>query len=141
MLKSLSIKKIITTYPMLFGAFIGLLILIGIFSMPPWIEEDLGRHKTLAEAAFYTMFNFIIFISTLWKERRRSVFWPIICALLLVHVLGVLFYSTHVQRIRAWQWPILGMLEFYAAAFFLFWWSARRIGRYERRRTRIGDPT
>jgi hypothetical protein len=125
----LSISKIITTYPILFGAFIGLLLLIGIISMvtwAPWIGDAWEKHDKLVQAVFCTTCNFAIFIGTLWGQRRRRVFWPTIFILLLIHAVGVFYYSTYVQPILWWHRPILGMLEFYAAAFLLFSRSARR---------------
>ena len=121
---------------MLFGAFIGLILLTAIFSMviwAPWIGEDLGRHKRLAQAVVFTAFNFAIFVYTLWERRRNPAFWPTIFGLFVLHVSGIFFYSTHVQPILVWQWPILGILEYYAAAFFLYW-STRRFSHDARQR-------
>jgi Ca2+/Na+ antiporter len=121
---SVSIKKTMTTQPMLFGTFIGLALLIGIFLMviwAPWIGEDLGRHKRLAQAVVFTAANFAIFISTLWVQRRNPAFWPTILVLFLLHVFGIFIYSNYVQPILVWQWPILGIIEYYTAAFFLYW--------------------
>jgi hypothetical protein len=78
MAKLLSLKKTITTYPMLFGAFIGLLLVIGIFSMviwDPWIGDAWEKHNKLVQAIFLTTFNFVVFVNVLWGRRRRGAFW------------------------------------------------------------------
>jgi hypothetical protein len=122
--ENVSIKKMITTYPLIFGVFIGLIIIVAVFAVvfwAPWIGEDLGRHKRLAQAVVFTACSFAIFINSLWRQHRSRAFWPTIVALFLLHVPGVFFYSIYVQPILVWQWPILGILEYYAAAFFLYW--------------------
>jgi hypothetical protein len=43
----------------------------------------------------------------------------------LLHVLGVLFYSTRVGRILVWQWAILLYVEAHVAAFFVGWLTHR----------------
>jgi hypothetical protein len=137
---SVSIKKTMTTQPVLFGAFIGLALLIGVFLVviwAPWIGEDLGRHKRLAQAVVFTGANFAIFISTLWVQRRSAAFWPTIVVLFLLHVCGVFIYSNYVQPILVWQWPILGILEYYAAAFFLYWTHGRH-GSDKREKANVG---
>ena len=77
-------KRLITSYPLLFGVFIGLLLLIAIFSMViwvPWIGEDLGRHKRMAQAVVFTAFNFAIFIYALWAQPKPDFLddnlWPL----------------------------------------------------------------
>ena len=130
----------IMSRPMLFGTFIGLILFIAVFSMviwAPWIGEDLGSHKRLAQAVVFTAFNFAIFIANLWKQHRRPAFWPTIFALFLLHVSGVFFYSIYVQPILVWQWPIIGILEYYAAAFSLYWWSTQQFGHSKHERANI----
>jgi hypothetical protein len=128
------IKRLITSYPMLFGVFISLLILIAIISMEtwaPWIGEYHDRYKRLVQAVLFTGIYFAVYVYGLRHWRRRSVFWPSICVLFLLHVVGVFFYSTHVQPILVWQWAIVGLLEYYGTFFFLEW-STRRFSHHAR---------
>jgi len=80
--ETLSIRKTITTYPMLFGPFLGLLLLIGIWSMviwAPWIGDARDRHNKLVQGVFCTTFNFAIFINVLWAGDAEALFgsrWP-----------------------------------------------------------------
>ena len=123
-----SAKKKLASYPMLLGFLIALLMAGAIFAMLtwfPWIDEALRRHKRLAQAVPLTAFNFAVYIYYLGRWKRQAAFWPTIAVLFLIHVLGVYFYSTHVQPILVWEWAIVGVLEFYAAAFFLYWWTQR----------------
>jgi len=94
---------------MLFGVFIGLLVLIAIIStetLAPWIGEYHDRHKRLVEAVLFTGIYFAIYVYGLRHWRRRSFFWPSIGVLFLLHALGLYFYSTRVQPVLVWQWPI-----------------------------------
>ena len=130
MSEKLSMRKLIRSYPILLGVLIALLIAGAIMVIQiwfPWIDEALGRHKRLAQAVFFTAVYFAIYIYYLWRWQRQAAFWPTIFVLFLLHVLGVYFYSAHVQPILLWQWAIVGLLEYYAAAFFLYW-STRRFG-------------
>jgi len=44
---------------------------------------------------------------------------------LLLHVLCVILYSTFVQPILVWQWSFILFVEFYAASFFIEWFTRR----------------
>ncbi len=126
--RSVSAKKMITSYPVLFGALIALLLsgaIIVIQTWFPWIDEYQDRHKRLVEAVFLTAIYFVAYVYGLRPWRGQAAFWPAIFVLFLLHVLGVFFYSTRVGPILVWQWAIVGLLEYYAAAFFLEWWRRR----------------
>jgi len=118
--ETLSIRKIITTHPTLLGAFLGLLLLIGIWSMviwAPWIGDAWDRHNELVQGVFCTTFNFAIFINVLWGRRRRSASWISMAVVFVLHVLGVVLYSTRVHPISVWNWPLIGIVEFYIIFF------------------------
>jgi len=132
------LKKTITSYPTLFGALIALLLCGAIFAITiwaPWIWDHLGRHKTLVQAIYFTAFFFAACVYGFWRWRRRGAFafWASMSILFVLHALGVFLYSTLVQPIGVWQWTILGLLECYTAAFFLYW-STRRFGHANMRR-------
>ena len=74
---SVSSKKL-TCYPMLLGVLIALLIggaTLAITIWAPWIWDVLGRHKTLAQAVFFTAFYFAIYIYYLGRWQRQAAFW------------------------------------------------------------------
>jgi hypothetical protein len=134
------IKRLIASYPNLFVVFISLLLLVAIIAeetWAPWIGEYHDRHKRLVEAVLFTGIYFAVYVYGLRPWRHRSVFWPSICVLFLLHVLGVFFYSTHVQPILLWQWPIVGLMEYHGTAFFLEW-STQRL-RHHARHTRANS--
>lgn len=114
---------------MLFGIVIsfllGIVIVVTIIWFPS-IGEYHDNHKRLVQAVLFTIIYFAIYVYGLKRWRHQGVFWPIILVLFLLHVLGVFFYSTHVRPILVWQWPIVGLVEYYGAAFFLEW-STRRL--------------
>jgi len=115
-------------YPMLFGALIGLLLLAAIIveeTWFPWIGEYHDSNKRLVQAVLFTVAYFALYLYGLRRWRHQRAFWPTISALFLLHVLGVFIYSTHVQPILVWQWAIVGLLEYYATAFFLAWLTRR----------------
>ena len=122
--RKVQVKNAIKTYPMLFGALIGFLIFIAIIvevTWFPWIGEYHDRHKRLVQAVLFTAAYFALYLYGLRRWRHQSAFWPTISVLFLLHVLGVFIYSTQVQPIVVWQWAVVGLLEYYAAAFFLGW--------------------
>ena len=122
------LKKLITSYPMLTGVFVSVLLSVALFSFPG-IGDFHDRHKRLVQGVLFTIIYFGVYIFGLRRWWHRSLFWPSICALFLFHVLGVFYYSTRVQPILVWQWPFVGLLEYYGIAFFLDW-SARRFSSY-----------
>ena len=127
---SMSVKKMIETHPMLFGAIISLPLVIAIVVIAiwfPWIGNYHDKHKRLVQACLFTAIYFAAYFFGLRRWRRKRVFWLTILTLFLLHVLGIFLYSTHLQPILVWQWPIIGLLEYYGAAFFLDW-STRRFG-------------
>lgn len=133
--ETVSIKKLITSYPMLFGVLMSLVIfgaIIVVETWFPWIDEGLRGHKRLAQAILFTTVYFAVYFYGLRRWRRQGAFWPTIFVLFLLHLLGVFLYSTHVQPILVWQWPIVGLVEYYGAAFFLEW-STRRFRHFNNR--------
>src|ERR1700730_9050850 len=91
------IMMLIRTYPLLFGAVLGTLIVGAVFAVViwfPWLGDDLGRHKRLVQAVYFTAAFFALLINRLWHWRRRGAFWASMCVLVLLHVIGVLFYTT-----------------------------------------------
>ncbi len=132
-----SVKKLISSYPMLFGALIALLLsgaIIVIVVWFPWIGEYHDRHRRVVQAVLFTAIYFVAYVYGLRRWRGQATFWPTIFALFLLHVLGVFFYSTYVHPILVWQWAIVGLLEYYGAAFFLEW-STRLFGHLDRHRS------
>jgi predicted ferric reductase len=93
----------------------------------PWVDQAWDRHKTLVKAVWFTVGLFAICIYRLWRWRHRNVFafWTSICTLFLLHVLGVLFYTTVVQPILGWQWIILLVLEVFLIVFLVDWSTKR----------------
>jgi hypothetical protein len=125
-------KKTITSHPFLFGIGIAVLIcgaIIIVETWFPWIDEALGNHRALVEAVYFTAFLFAAWVYGFWRWHRRGafVFWASVSILLLLHAMGIFLYSRLAHPIRVWQWTILGLLECYAAGFFLGW-STRRFG-------------
>jgi len=131
-----SAKKMITSYPVLFGALIALLLsgaLMVIVIWFPWLGEAWDRHDRLVQAIWFTAAFFAVCIHRLWRWRRRRIFWASMSALFVLHVLGVFFYTTHVQPLLVWQWIILFYIEALITVSFLDW-SIRRFGHLDRHR-------
>jgi hypothetical protein len=115
-------------YPILLWGLIGLLSAVGIFVVTPllpWRVGDLEPHKRLVQAVFFTACAFVVWVSFFWRWRRLGAFWVSVCMFLLLHVLCVILYSTFVQPILVWQWSFILFVEFYAAAFFIEWFTRR----------------
>ena len=116
------------SYPLLLWGLIGLLSAVGIFVVTPllpWRVEDLEPHTRLVQAVFFTMCAFVVWVSFFWRWRRLGAFWVSVCTFLLLHVLCIIVYSTFVQPILVWQWSFILFVEFYAASFFIEWFTRR----------------
>jgi hypothetical protein len=121
------VKKI-TAY--LLGALIGLVIIGAIFAMQSWfpsLENDLGRHKRLIEAVWFTAALFAFSVNRLrrWRDRNSFAFWTSLFALMLLHVSGVFFYSRYVQPLLVWQWIILLSIESFVVVSVVDWSTKR----------------
>jgi hypothetical protein len=117
-----SARRAIATHPTLFGALLGLLLLTILTVLVVWFPATVqfhDNHKRLVQAIFFTAIFFVAYIYGLRRWRRLGIFWPTICILFALHVLAVFFYSTRVQAILVWQWPIVGLTEYYGATLFL----------------------
>ena len=118
------------SHPTLFGIPIGLvgggLILFVTIRFPQFIES-LSVHKTLLQAFFFTGFAFGAWLYGMWRWRHRRAFWPSVGIFLVLHGLGVFFYTAIFGRILVWQWLVALMLEAYLIAFFVSW-STQRFG-------------
>ena len=133
----MSVKKIIETYPSLFGALIGLVIIcvaITIASVPR-LDEAFEKHSHLIQFVWFTGGFFAFSISYLWRMRRRGAFtfWASMSLFFLFHTLGVFLYTTRVQPLLVWRWIVLLTLECFAIVFFVDW-STKRFGHYGGRR-------
>jgi hypothetical protein len=125
----MSVRKIIATYPILFGVLIGLLIFgaaIAVASVP-WLDEALEKHKQLIQFVWFTAVLFAFSVFRLWRWRRRGAFafWGSISLFFFFHMLGVFLYTSHVQSLVVWRWIILLALECYAVVFFVDWSTKR----------------
>ena len=119
---------------MLLGILIACLIAGCIFAVGiwfPWIGDAWDRHARLVQAIYFTAFALGAWLYGLWHWRQRRAFWASVSIFFLLHVLGVLFYTTQVGPILVWQWFIVLPLESYAIAFFVDW-STRRFGHFGR---------
>lgn len=119
----------IASHPLLFGMLLGLLLCGATVAKQIWFPSfamDLGRYKQLWEAMFFTAFFFAVYVYFFWSWHRRRGFWTALCAFFVLHVAGVVVYSTYVHPLLPWQWSVLGLLEGYGGAFFVGWWTTRQ---------------
>jgi hypothetical protein len=127
----MSVKKIIETYPSLFGALIGLVIICAAITIASvsWLDEAFGKHKHLIQFVWFTAVFFGVWVNRLWHWRRRGAFafWASMSLFFLLHALGVFLYTTRVQPLLVWRWIMLLILECFAIVFFVDW-STKRFG-------------
>jgi hypothetical protein len=117
------VKKI-TSYPILLGFLIALVIGAGIFAEEtwfPWLGEALGRHKRFAQGIYFTLFYFGIWVYLLWSRHRRRMFWASFAVLFLLHVAGVLFFTLRFRPLLVWEWTLLGIVESYLVGAVVYW--------------------
>ena len=110
----LTLKNWITSYPELFGACIGLLIVIAIIAMVKWapgIGDAWDRHNTLVRGVWCSLALFVASLVQFWPLRRRAAFWASMVILILLHSLGIFLYSFYVHPIVLSQWIVLMLVE------------------------------
>jgi hypothetical protein len=118
------LTEIIKSYPMLFGVFIGLLIFAYIIVTETWfpgISEAWSEHYRLVQSVCFTAGLFGTLTIQYWNRRHRVAFWALMCIFLLIHVLGVAYYATHIHPLVLSQWIILLVLECGVAALSMEW--------------------
>jgi hypothetical protein len=116
------IKEAIAKWPMLFGMSVGFvlcILMLGAVILFPGFVDSWGRHRNLVEAGIITTIDFGAYIYCLRAWRRYRVFWPTICLIFLLHVLGVFLYSSYIGPILMWQWVFIGLGEFFFAGLML----------------------
>lgn len=126
-------KRLINSYPTLFGTVIGLLIagtILVIVIWLPGLTDAWDRHNSLVRSIWCTAALFGVCIGRLWRWRRRWTLWVPLSIFLILHVVGISLYSMHVQPISLGQWIILIVLESFVF-FFGVDWSVRRFGHLE----------
>jgi hypothetical protein len=131
----LTLKKWITSYPELFGACIGLLIVIAIIAMVKWapgIDDALDRHNTFVRDVWCTQALFVTTLVRFWPLRRRAAFWMSLTVLLAFHSLGIFLYRYYVHPLLLSQWTILIAVEVFII-FFIVPWLTRQFSRHDRR--------
>jgi hypothetical protein len=132
----MSLRKYIMSHPTFLGVLIAFLLAGGIFAMEiwfPWVGDEWARHERLVQAIYFTAFFFGAWIYFLWEWRHRRAFWASVSLFFLLHVLGVLFYTTQVRPILVWQWSIVLFLESFVLVFFVHY-STRRFKHLDRHR-------
>jgi hypothetical protein len=136
----LTLKKWITSYPELFGACIGLVIVVAIIAMvkwAPWIGDAWDTHNTLVRDVWCSVGLFVACLVQFWPLRRRAAFWVSIVILFLLHSLGIFSYSFYVHSIALSQWMVLMLVEGFVF-FLVIPWLTHLFTHYARRSRSIG---
>jgi hypothetical protein len=111
---SMSVKRFITSYPTLFGACIGLVLLLLVIAMETWapsLGDAWDRHSTFVRDVWCTQALFVTSLVGLWPLRKKSAFWASLTAFFALHSLGIFLYRTNVHPLLLSQWAILISLE------------------------------
>ena len=138
--RNVHVKKIIAHSPVLFGILVALVLFSVIMTIVIWfprIDGYLGENKRLVQAFWFSAVSFVVWLSRLWKWRRRGafVFWLSVCFLLLLHVFGIFMYTIHFGPLLVWQWVPLIVVESVVVVF-IVGWSTRRFGNVHRHENR-----
>ena len=124
------LKGLIASYPMLFGALVGVMLFVAMVVMETWfprVGETWHRHYRLVQSVWCTVGFFAFWVSHYWKWRRRGFFWASVCVSFLVHTLGVVYYATQFHPLVLGDWIALLTVESLAVVFYMSW-SIRRFG-------------
>jgi hypothetical protein len=121
-------RKLITAYPTLFGALLGVLLLVIIFSIVIWfprVEEGWERHNSTIRDIWCTLALIIVTVNRFWALRRRIVFWTSLSIFFLFHSIGIFLYTKQVHPVLLNEWIFLALVES-AILFFVLPWVTRR---------------
>jgi hypothetical protein len=132
MIATKSLKGFVTTYPILFGALIGLLIFCSVVVIVIWfpsIEAAMEGRSTLVRDVWFTQALFVVSLVRFWPLRRRTAFWISMVSFFLAHSLCIFLYSFYAGPISTSQWTILIAIEA-VIAFFLVPWVTRLVARH-----------
>jgi hypothetical protein len=116
--RNIRVKKI-TSYPVLLGVLIGLLLCAAIMAEESWfpsLGQALGKHERFVQGIYFTLFYFCVWIYIMWNRHRKPMFWVSFAILFLVHVAGVLFFSLRYRPLLVSEWALMGILESYLIA-------------------------
>src|SRR5216110_2546819 len=84
------IRRFIGSYPLLFGALIGVVIVPAIISIETWfpsVSVGWDRHNRLIQSCWFTAGIFGVWIWRYWNYRHRTSFWVAMFVFFLFHVL------------------------------------------------------
>lgn len=109
--------KSLTSHPIVLGILIGMAIGVAILVVHVWfpgVAETIGRHQSLTQGVYFTVFFFGFWLYLLWNRHRRRMFWLSFLVLLLLHVTGVLLFSFRFRPLHVREWTWLGLIESYS---------------------------
>jgi hypothetical protein len=93
-------------HPLLLAGLIGLLSAVALFLLfllAPSLRKSSALNSGFAQAVFFTVLAFAVWVSQFWSWRRIAAFWASVVGFFLLHSLGVWAYSAFVQPILVWQ--------------------------------------
>ena len=108
------IAEKIKSYPTSFGVLIGLVIVAVIFTIETWFPR-LGNawetHNSLVRTISFTLALFIVWITHLWRWRRRRAFWIALISFFAIHITGIFLYTNYIHDPTLRQWIALMIVE------------------------------
>ena len=103
--------KSLTSHPIVLGILIGMAIGVTIFVVTVWFPgfaETIGRHQSLTQGVYFTVFFFGVWLYLLWN---RSSF----CST------GVMFFTLRFRPLLGKEWTWLGLIESYFVVALVYW--------------------
>lgn len=113
-------NNLITEYPVLFGLLLGSLLVGTIIASEtwfPWIGKAWETHDRQVRSVWFTVVFFGFCINRYWRWRHLAVFWAGACGLLLIHTLGVMYYTNYVHPLVLHEWFIVFVVDYSIVAF------------------------
>ena len=125
-----SLKKFISTYPIIFGMLVGLILVVGVIVIVDWlpkVSEAWDSHNEDVRSGFFTLGLFAIMIFRFWRFHRRGafVFWASILSLFLLHTASVILYTIRVHPLLLREWMALIIVEPFLIVIALNWMTKR----------------
>ena len=107
-----SLKKFISTYPIIFGMLVGLILVVGVIVIVDWlpkVSEAWDSHNEDVRSGFFTLGLFAIMIFRFWRFHRRGafVFWASILCLFSSSIRPALSFTLSAFTLSSFEsgWP------------------------------------
>jgi hypothetical protein len=126
------IKRLIQTYPILFGVVITMIcfpLAIIIATASPDVERFFGKNQVWFPFVIFTSTMFPVLVSRFRPRREQAPYWQIATALFLLHVVFFVLFIRYIRALAPMDYILYGPLEWFAVGLVLYYAGRIRTSR------------